>query len=643
MSDQELDARLGTIDAELRSLASAADEVLRMARVNSLAIGAVESNLRGQLNTLSDAQQRTSAQVDSLHQAFTDFVDQDRRDKQRLFAHAALLTVRSEIETKYGQYEDVRRNVHGMLLALDGGLALDATMQLIAETQSINAPSYWLASAQNALAAWIRDDRSAADRALLHASSLSRGKTALFFGLLNARFERFDATDKWFREYLNDQNPEELSREFTVVLDAAMLGLLGDTTCERVSRQCQAWFERLRAREDVVAQQVARWRQEIALQAEPASGSAETALTRQCPVLASVSTDWPRITGWYRQATAFERMIPALSDRLNLPQDADQSAWQARIDATLHDLQTIHEPGEAELRQQEADYERIIRYEGDAGAADRAKAAQAPFEEPLVNLLTFLTNVASRPSGHEVSQQTAQLALYLASPWIRHAAADIVAETRTESAVPVTVEIDGWSGQLGAGPVEALAKAFSSMVDGQTRKNVARERFAMRRLITAVAAVIFLGVMLFELFAHRTFQPWPVGASAVLVAVFSLTAIRTHRRIPQRVKEVKQRGEQRKADGLATLHAAEADREQLLASCKERISEADRLDAFVGSIALPELRQEAPGQQSGRGVSFADPGGENLVASSRSRGLGRLPIPFTLAEWSLEPVRTDRR
>lgn len=641
MSDRDLDAQLGHIDTELRSLASAVDRVLGVARGNSAAVDAAERNLGRQLTTLNDAQERTRAKLDSLYQAFADFVEQDRRDKHRLFAQAALLTVRSEIEAKYGQYEDVRRNVHGMLLALDGGLALDATMQLIAETQSINAPSYWLASALNALAAWIRDDRSAAERALLHASSRSRGKTALFFGLLNARFERFDATDKWFREYLNDQNPEELSREFTVVLDAAMLGLLGDTTYERVSRQCQAWFERLSAREDKVAQQIARWRSEIARRCEPASGPAETALNRQCPVLASVSPDWPPITDLYRQATAFKRMKSVLSNGLSLPR-ADQSAWQTRIDDILHDLQTIHEPGEVELRQQEAHYQRIIKHDGDTAAADRAKAAEAPLEEPLVDLLTFLTNAASHPPL-DAPPETTQLALHLASPWISQAAAAIVAETRNLSAAPVTIEIDGWSGQLGAEPIEALAGTFSTMVDGQTRKDIAREHFARPRLIAGIMAVISLGFMVLALFAHSTPQPWPVGVSAVLVAVFLLFAIRTHRRIPQRVGEAKQRGEQRKVEGLATLHAAEADRERLLASYNERIAEADRLDEFVRSITLPELRQAIPGQQSGKGVSPTDPSMETLVAPSRSRGLGRLQTPFTLAEWSLEPGGTDKR
>jgi hypothetical protein len=637
MSDRDLDTRLGNIDAGLRNLATAVDRVHGVARGNSSAIDAVERNLGRQIDTLENEQRRTRAAVDGLHEAFIDFVEQDRHDKQRLFAHAALLTVRSEIETKYGQYEDVRRNVHGMLLALDGGLALDATMQLIAETQSINAPSYWLASALNALAAWIRDDRGAAERALLHASSCSRGKTALFFGLLNARFDRFDATDRWFRVYLNDQNPEELSREFTVVLDAAMLGLLGDTTYERVSRQCQAWFEKLNAREDIVAQQVGRWRREISHRCEPA---AETALDRECPVLARVSPDWPRIKDSYRQATAFPSMEAALSKGLNLPR-ADQAAWQTRIDDILHGLQTIHESGEAELRQEEAHYQRIIKHEGDTAAADRAKAAEAPLEEQLVDLLTLLSNAASHPLV-DAPPETTQLALHLASPWISQAAADIAAETRSLSVAPVTIEIDGWSGRLGAGPVEALTGTFTAMVDVQTRKDMAREHFAWPRLIAGLAALAALGFMLFELFANGTFQPWLVAVPAALAAVFFLVAIRTHRRIPQRVGEARKRGEQRKEDGLGTLHAAEADRGRLLAACNERISEADRLDEFVRSIALPVLRHEFSGQQPGEGIPSADPSAETLVASSRSRGLGRLQTPFKLAEWSLEPAGTEK-
>jgi hypothetical protein len=640
MSDPDLDIWRLSINTELRNLAAMMNLVLHEARDNSVAITAVESNLRGQLDALEGEQQRTSAAVGSLSRAFADFAEQDRRDKQRLFAHAGLLTVRSEIETKYGQYEDVRRNVDGMLLALEGGLALDATMQLIAETQSINAPSYWLASALNALAAWIRDDHSAAERALLHAGSCSRGRTALFFGLLNARFERFDATDRWFRVYLNDQDPEKLPREFGVVLHAAMLSLLGDTTRERVSRQCQAWFEQLRARENVVTQQVARWRMEIVLRCEPSSGSSGTTLDRRFPALASVSPDWLRIKETYSQTTAFKRMKADLSDRLNLPQ-ADQSAWQNRVYDVLHDLQAIHEPGEAELRQQEAHYQRIIRHEGDTAEADRARAAEAPLDEPLVDLLTFLTNAASHPPL-DAPPETTQLALHLASPWIKRATAEIVAKARSLSAAPVTIEIDGWSGQLGSEPVGTLAENFKAMVDGQTRKEVARERLARPRLIAGVAALIAFGFTMFELFAYSPVRPWPVCVPATLVVVFSLFAIWTHRRIPQRVRRVNQRGDQRKLDGLNTLEAAEADREQLVVACNERISEADRLEEFVESIAVPEIRPGIPGQPSGKGVSLSGPGEETAVVSSRLSGSGRLPTPFTMPEWSLEPGGTDR-
>jgi hypothetical protein len=91
-----------------------------------------------------------------------------------------------------------------------------------------------------------------------------------------------------------------------------------------------------------------------------------------------------------------------------------------------------------------------------------------------------------------------------------------------------------------------------------------------------------------------------VVVPAILGVVFLLFAIRTHRRIPQRIGEAKQRGDQRKVRGLATLQGAEDDRARLLAACDERISEADRLDEFLRSITLPELRHGVPDQRTGR-------------------------------------------
>jgi hypothetical protein len=633
MSDPDLAAGLRNIESELRSLAKATDHVLHEAHTNSAAIYAVESNLHGQLDTLKGEQQEIRARVDSLRETFADFVEQDRRDKQRLFAHAGLLTVRSEIETKYGQYEDVRRNVDGMLLALEGGLALDATMQLIAETQSINAPSYWLAAALNALAAWIRDDRSAAERALLHAGSCSRGRTALFFGLLNARFERFEATNKWFRVYLNDQNPEKLPREFSVVLHAAMLGLLGDTTRERVSRQCQAWFEQVSALENIVEQQVSRWRMEIGLRCEPSS---RVALESDCPMLASVSPDWPRMMESYRPATAFVQVKADLSRRLNKPR-ANQDTWQTRVYGVMHDLQAIYEPGEAGLRRQEAFYEKIIEHEGDKAAAEQARTAEAPLDEPLIDLLTFLSNAASHPPS-DAPPETTQLALHLASPWIRQAIDQIATDARSLSVAPITIDVDGWSGRLGVEPVDVLGESFTKMVDGQTREAVTRERRGGPSLVAAALALITFGLTMYEWFANSHFRPWLVCIPAALAVLFSAFAIWRHRRIPQRVRMATERGERRKLDGLATIDASEADRERLIAACNERISEANRLEEFVASIALPEIRLEISGQSLSAGTSLGGTSAEAAVDSPRSPGLGRLPTPFTLPDWSLEPV-----
>lgn len=637
MSDRELDSRLDQIDTRQRRLAAAVDDVLTMVHGNASAIDAAERTLRGQLTSMAQTQEQTIARLDEFDQNFSNFVEQDRRDKERLFAHSMLITVRAEIKNRFGQNEDVRRNVRGMLLALDAGLAQDETMQLIAETQSINAPSYWLASAQNALAAWIRDDRGAAERALLHASSCSPGKTALFFGLLNARFGRFNATDKWFREYLRDQNPEEMPREFTVVLDAAMLGLLGDTTFERVNRQCHAWFEQLSIRNDMVGQQVARWQLAIA-DCGVSSGLVNMALRDRCQVLANLSPDWSQITEWYRDATAFGPMKEKLSAHLDLPR-TDESAWRDRIDAMLRELHTIHEPEESALRHEEAKLLRIIDYEGDKVAAARAQAAEALVDEPQVDLLTFLTNVALLPWRLDVSQETTQLAIYHAAPWIRQAAENIVAESKRRSTEPVAIEVDGWSGELGPEPMDAVAKTFCQMVDGQTKEHVARARFGWPRLVTAFLAAGFLGLMILALTGGEVVRIWPVVVSGSLAVAFSLAAVVAHRRIPKRAGKAMQRGEQRKKDGLAALSAAEAEREKLLAVWNEHLREAANLHEFVNSIVLPELRRRAPDRWSSADGLPIERGTEMLAPSPRSRSVDRSQPSFVeQRDWSLEPV-----
>jgi hypothetical protein len=612
MSETEVNARLDSVVARLNS-------VLHETQRNSSAIYAVEMHLDSQLSQLSTTQRRMNDKIESLQRDLTDFVKQDRRDKERLFAHAGLLRVRSEIERKYGHYEAVRRNARGLLLALESGLAQDATLQWAAETQSLNAPSYWLASAMNALAAWIREDETAATRAVLHARTNSEDKTALFFGLINARFGRFNATDSWFREYLSHQNPDKLSSEMTVVLDAAMLGLLGDNTYDRVSRQVQAWFVMLDGRGDMVAQQVARWRKEIAYRCEQVSGPAGAVLGSECPVLAATSPDWKRIEDSYLQATAFEQVQAILANRL-VQRGTDHSDWKSRIDGVQDGLQSIPEPGEADLRREEAHYDRIIKHKGDTAAADREREAEAPLEEPQVDLLTFLSNAALRPL-HDTPPETTQLALHLASRWIKQAVADIVTETRALSKASVAVKIDGWTGRLGATPIEALAEEFAGMVDGETKKAVARARFAWPRFVGGSAAVIFLGLLGLALSRRPAFQLWPVGTLAALAAVFLLIALWAHRRIPQRVRQVKQNGQERKDRGLDTLYDAEADRERLVAACDERTREADRLNEFLESISVPELGRDLPGRR-----------GEGLVWRT----------PLKLAKWSLTPGGTDK-
>jgi hypothetical protein len=95
-------------------------------------------------------------------------------------------------------------------------------------------------------------------------------------------------------------------------------------------------------------------------------------------------------------------MLEALRDHRPVL-DVGAQSWKDMIDDLLDNLTGLAEPQERTLRAQEQDYQRIVDRGGDEELAGEDRMAEAPLEEPMVDLLTMLTNVAQRPDQFPVS------------------------------------------------------------------------------------------------------------------------------------------------------------------------------------------------------------------------------------------------
>ena len=92
-------------------------------------------------------------------------------------ATTEVIRVRQELEQKFGAQKQVREYMLGILGASDLGLIKKTTISNCTEELMISAPKYWLAPCLIALAAWISDNKSLANRAVKEALRRDEQKT----------------------------------------------------------------------------------------------------------------------------------------------------------------------------------------------------------------------------------------------------------------------------------------------------------------------------------------------------------------------------------------------------------------------------------------------------------------------------------
>jgi hypothetical protein len=156
-----------------------------------------------------------------------------------------------------------------MLRVMATGMVRPAAFLQAAEQLMVDASDYWLSPVQVALAAWAGDSPVVAGRAVLEAVGRDPARSALFFGLVLARFGRQAAAADWIAEYARAQDCNALTEEFTSVLDAVVRGALGGQARERLLDACRTWQDQIRQSGERQAKQVASWTEFIRSQRQP--------------------------------------------------------------------------------------------------------------------------------------------------------------------------------------------------------------------------------------------------------------------------------------------------------------------------------------------------------------------------------------
>jgi len=544
--------------------------------------------LQQSLSAVSQTQELTRGEVTDLKAKFEDFLRRDVMAKELQLAQTRIIAVRQQLDNEYGHYEEARRLATGTLQAMDAGIVTHDMIRQASEERMLLTPRYWLTPALVALAAWIRDDQPLAEHAMAQALSRDNDKTSLLFALVLRRHGRDAATARWVEQYVARQDPSNLSREFTVIVDAVATGVLGVASKPVLLGQMDVWYERLRTEQAVTDNQIERWGALI-------DGLRPT-LLGGFTVLPKVSPTWPLLLSVLQGAAVHGKAEKFFRDLFDGPV-GDSPDLRRRVDDILDNLVRRYDDEEAPRRREESRLQAIIDHEGDKLAAKEASDAEASVHDTTVDLLTLLTNAAFYPQKSGASKGTQRLAVALTKDWI--VAADAKLDAANVAAVPaqVDVDIEGWRGRIRRGGTEAeLVGGLSRHVDDETARQVAAIKFAGGPLIAAVIA----GVVTF--LALLTAVNGSVGGAVFFLLVAAgagAYAFNDYRHLPGRRATVTAAGEARKAQALATLRGAIAETADWYVAWEIEAARGEPFRQFVGGLVRDAYVAAAPDQRRG--------------------------------------------
>jgi len=592
-------------------------------------IGDRVDRLAESVRTAVSLQKELQGELEALREQFDSFVEEDRRARNMHFAQTSLVGVRAQLDRKFGHHETVRRNTIGMLQAMDAGIVTQATLRRAAEDRMLDAPGYWLAPVQVALANWIQDDPEVADSALLEAVSRDPNKAALFFSLVLTRYGRHRATAQWIRQYFDMQSRMALSTEFPVVLDAAAQGALGVTSRGRVAEICIAWIEQLSRNYDLLQKQVLRWRERM--------DKERLSLASEFSVLPAICPAWNTALKWLEGATVHAESERWLRARLDAATTPDEDVRQ-RVDEILRNLITDYDEAEAPLREEAAEWLAVIK----SGGKQTASKSDGKVREKRVDFLSLLTDIAISPDETKHSVVTQQFAIGMASKWVEQAARNLAAASRSEHPGSLEISIHGWKRKVQPSDKEEILTAkFDQFVDTRLQHDVkdveakARRRLRMFLAVSA-SMVVTAGLLLGFRTASSLYSQILLGIALFILMISAVSLVWARNRLPNQTEDVQRTWATRRENGKENILAALAEIRKLFGQWEAAIAKEASLIDFINEAAARQMSilpwEDAPSAPGSAESSVRTGSTEMPEADS---AIGRLAL--SLPDWDLLP------
>ena len=376
----------------------------------------------------------TNQNLLDLRARFEEYVEMQTRANLVAQAKIDIVGLKAEMDREFGKYQVVRDSTIGTLQAMDIGIVTKQTVQQVAEELMIQLPKYWLAPAIVAIAAWIRDDQEIARKGVDESYSRDATKCSLLFTLILARQGRLEASSHWLKHYFTGLDPENLPRDFAVIMEGAAREAFGSWGKSIVEHQLAEWLGVLREDQSRVRAQIEIWRKEI-------SNQRSVVNRNNFPTLSKLSPTWQTIQAQLCSASA----LGNTRDKYVAIRDSSAElslSLRDQMDDLLERLVTEYDEAELPTRRKIVRTQAIIDTDGDLKRANQqADELQVALEE-RIDALTMQSYTAIAPDLLGVSVSTQQVSIGAAKTEFREAVTNYTTTYRASATQTADIVLD---------------------------------------------------------------------------------------------------------------------------------------------------------------------------------------------------------
>lgn len=418
-------------------------------------VSAQAAQVQNDVNVVNGKVVKVNQNLISLTVEFREWVKEQRNANNLQRALTEIVRIRQELDQKFGKHAEARTRLKGILDSAGTGLLRDFTVASCSEQVMLDTPKYWLSPCLVALAAWISNDKSLADKAVKVALDRDVEKSSLLFALVCRRTipqgdhltneekqvqqTRTDACFKWLDGYFKCQDPHAVSASVIVLIDSWKNEIFGKDEKDICKNTFESWMNQFK--DELDSTEKAYWYSYFCHYC--------VSTADQVPVLSRVCPEFPAIDAYLQRIQSADAIQGYFDKILNA--EVDKRDLVSRLDEQLDSLISDYDKEEVELRDEETSCMLTKKFNGDKEKVDRELAKIRVRRKPTdrVSFVKRLEEVVRSNDAKYVAARKTAIDKTFLGKYINGAYEDYITDQKQNFPQEINMQCKEWMGWKG--------------------------------------------------------------------------------------------------------------------------------------------------------------------------------------------------